>query len=306
MKFNNFIDILIYIYCSAYLYLHLSDEASKKKLIKVFFKRLFNQDVFKFEDFKEFKIKFDLHREKTKLKKNREWIADKFLVDYKPIKNLPLKLYSNDWSAYMLDKHYQLSNKYCSFTPKKDDVVLDLGAYTGENSVYYSYLVGENGSVYAFEFIETNLENLEKNLNLNKDFTSNVTIIKKPVSNKKKKIFTSDQGPGSIVFDKKADHLELEFETISIDQFVKEHNLNRIDCIKMDIEGSEYEAISGARETIKKFEPKLCISAYHKIDDFYKLTKLIKNISKDYIFYLDHYHTSWMETVLYATCKNKF
>ena len=271
-------------------------------MFKIILKRLFNKEIFKFKDFKEFKKKFDFHKEKIKLKKNRSWIADKFLIDLKQVKNLPIKLFCNDWSAYILDKHYHLKNKKISFTPKKNDVVLDLGAYTGENSVYYSYLVGEKGAVYSFEFIDTNIENLKKNIELNKYFTSNIKIIKKPISDKIKKIFTTDQGPGTIVFDKKADHLELEFETITIDQFSKEHNLKRIDCIKMDIEGSEYQALLGGFESIKKFKPNLCISAYHKIDDFYKLTKLIKEISKEYKFYLDHYHKTCMETVLYASC----
>lgn len=303
MKLTNSKSLIKYIYSCVYLFFNLFERDSRKVLLKVFSKRLFNFKYFKFDNFSEFKKNFNIHKEKIKLKKNHEWVADKFLIDLKSLKNIPIKLYTNDWAAFMLDKHYQLTNKNVSFTPKKGDVVLDLGAYTGENCVYYSYLVGDSGSVYAFEFIEANLENLEKNLNLNKNFSSNVKIIKKPVSDKIKKIYTSDQGPGTIIHDKKADHLELEYETVTIDQFSKDCDLKRIDCIKMDIEGSEYEALLGGFETIKKFKPNLCISAYHKIDDFYKLTKLIKKISKDYRFYLEHYHTSYMETVLYATCK---
>ena len=303
MKITDSKSLIKYIYSCVYLYFNLFERYSRKVLLKVFSKRLFNINHFKFDDFSEFKKEFDNQKKETKLKKNHHWVSDKFLIDLKSLKNLPIKLYTSDWAAFMLDKHYHLTIKEFTFTPKRGDVVLDLGAYTGENCIYYSYLVGDSGNVYAFEFIDTNIENLEKNLSLNRNFSSNVKIIKNPVSDKIKKIYTSDQGPGTIAHDKKADHLELEFETITIDQFSKDYDLKKIDCIKMDIEGSEFDALVGGFETIKKFKPNLCISAYHKIDDFYKLTKLIKKISKDYRFYLEHHHTSYMETVLYATCR---
>ncbi len=60
-----------------------------------------------------------------------------------------------------------------------------------------------------------------------------------------------------------------EIESISIDSFVDQYNLKKIDIIKMDIEGMEKEAIAGARHSIQKYHPTLLLSAYHKPNDFF-------------------------------------
>lgn len=74
----------------------------------------------------------------------------------------------------------------------------------------------------------------------------------------------------------------INIETIPIDEFVKEENLKRVDFIKMDIEGSEEKALLGAKETLRKFKPKLAICIYHKPKDFYELPLLIKEINPEY------------------------
>ena len=70
--------------------------------------------------------------------------------------------------------------------------------------------------------------------------------------------------------------------------------------IKMDIEGSEYEALLGARNTILKCKPKLAICIYHKMEDIWELPGLIYAMCPKYTFYLRHYSFADNETVLYA------
>ena len=74
----------------------------------------------------------------------------------------------------------------------------------------------------------------------------------------------------------------------------------RVSFIKMDLEGSEYNALLGARETITKFAPKLAISVYHKKEDIWELPALILQMNEAYQFYFGHYSTAAAETVLYA------
>jgi len=88
--------------------------------------------------------------------------------------------------------------------------------------------------------------------------------------------------------------------TLSIDDFVVERKLDKVDFIKLDIEGSEGDAIHGAAETIRKFKPRLAISLYHKNDDFLAIPKSIKTLRPDYRFFLGHYTVTGWETVLYA------
>ncbi len=53
----------------------------------------------------------------------------------------------------------------------------------------------------------------------------------------------------------------------TIDRLVAELNLPRVDYIKMDIEGAETRALHGAAETLKRWRPRLAISAYHLPED---------------------------------------
>jgi hypothetical protein len=48
-----------------------------------------------------------------------------------------------------------------------------------------------------------------------------------------------------------------------LDQVVSERNLERVDFIKMNIEGAEIKALRGAMETIRRFKPHFAISSDH-------------------------------------------
>ena len=78
-------------------------------------------------------------------------------------------------------------------------------------------------------------------------------------------------------------------------------NDERVTFIKMDIEGSEAEAIKGAKRIISEQKPKLAICLYHKLDDPWVIPSLIMNYNADYKFYLRHYSLlDMLDTVLYA------
>ena len=81
----------------------------------------------------------------------------------------------------------------------------------------------------------------------------------------------------------------------TIDNLIKE----KVDFIKLDIEGAEQDAIIGAKNTIKKYHPILAICIYHKAQDWYKIPEIVLNIRKDYSVYLRHYMEGIYETVMY-------
>lgn len=60
----------------------------------------------------------------------------------------------------------------------------------------------------------------------------------------------------------------------------------RVDYIKYDVEGSEYEAICGCEDTIKTHKPSLLVSLYHQSRDIFFLPLYIKSICPEYLFYL--------------------
>lgn len=129
----------------------------------------------------------------------------------------------------------------------------------------------------------------------------NVICINKGVWNKKDILRFQNFGSGSGCIN---DQGSEEIQTDTIDSILEN---NKVDFIKMDIEGSEYEALLGSYQTIQKYKPSLAISIYHKQDDFIKIPLLIKSLNSDYKLYFRQYRKlSVQETVCYAISKNKF
>lgn len=62
----------------------------------------------------------------------------------------------------------------------------------------------------------------------------------------------------------------------TIDKLVSELKLERVDFIKMDIEGAEQKAIFGARETLARYRPRMAICVYHLPDDPVTIPKLVQ------------------------------
>lgn len=55
-------------------------------------------------------------------------------------------------------------------------------------------------------------------------------------------------------------------EAIRIDDWVVKNNIKKLDFIKMDIEGSELEALEGSVDTIESLKPNFAIASYHIVD----------------------------------------
>ena len=90
---------------------------------------------------------------------------------------------------------------------------------------------------------------------------------------------------------------ESHIETISIDEMLKEKEAT---YIKMDIEGSEKQALKGSQETILNYHPKLAICIYHKEDDLWTIPYELMKAYPEYRFFIRHYSDRANETVLYC------
>ena len=73
-----------------------------------------------------------------------------------------------------------------------------------------------------------------------------------------------------------------------------------MDFIKADIEGAEMNLLHGAKKIIQKYKPKLAISIYHTIMDFFEIPLYIKSLVPEYKMAIRHYSNNTTETVLYA------
>lgn len=232
------------------------------------------------------------------------FILERF--DLKPI-GYNIKLYFIQIAIaidYIIEQYaYKFENKKIVYV-EKGDVVLDIGGCWGDTALYFAHQTGENGKVFSFEFIPQNIKIFKINIEFNPNLINQIKLIEQPVSNKSgESIYFKDFGPGSKVVFEPFEGQTGSCKTISIDDFVKLNNIQSVDFIKMDIEGSETAALLGAIETIKKFRPKLAIAIYHSMDDFVNIPAWILNLNLDYDIFIGHYTIHAEETICFAKPK---
>lgn len=183
------------------------------------------------------------------------------------------------------------------FEPRENEVFVDAGCYDGDTSVDFINWCGEKyDRIYAFEPSKDMLE-LCKN-KFNNRGIKNYELIDKATWSEDTEVYFSDD-LGSAIFGgaQVLNNSNNKIKTTSIDKVL---NGNYVSFIKMDIEGSELEALKGAKESIIKYRPRLAISIYHKREDILEIPSYILGLVPDYNLYIRHYSSDIWETVLYA------
>lgn len=87
--------------------------------------------------------------------------------------------------------------------------------------------------------------------------------------------------------------------------FVATEGLNRLDLVKIDIEGAEESVLPHFLEIFQSFRPQIALSIYHKPDHMWKLPGYLMGRLKDYSFYFSHYSYLRYESILYAIPKER-
>jgi FkbM family methyltransferase len=72
---------------------------------------------------------------------------------------------------------------------------------------------------------------------------------------------------------------------LPLDEIVDQFHLDRVDFIKMDIEGAERHALEGARKTMARFKPRMAICTYHLTDDPMVVPAIVKKVQPPYHVY---------------------
>jgi FkbM family methyltransferase len=181
------------------------------------------------------------------------------------------------------------------------NTVLDLGGCFGDTTLFFAQRVGPKGRVICFEFIPGNCAVLEKNLRLNESLQTRVELVQRPVwSESGVDVFYRDLGPASKVSFTPFDGHAGQAVTTSLDDYVRDAGIDRVDFIKTDIEGAEPHALRGAEQTLRRWRPKLAISIYHSMEDFAGIVRYLHDLGLGYEFYLGHASIHAEETVLFA------
>jgi FkbM family methyltransferase len=160
---------------------------------------------------------------------------------------------------------------------QKGDVVLDCGANVG---VFTRVALNAGAKlIIAIEFAPENLECLRRNF-AGEIRDGRVVIYPKGVWDKDDvltlTVDPTNSAADSVVMHPEKSHDGPRVQLTTIDKLVAELKLDRVDYIKMDIEGAEKQALAGARETLAKFHPRLSLSAYHRPEDPQKIPELVQ------------------------------
>jgi FkbM family methyltransferase len=215
----------------------------------------------------------------------------------------PISIFSNKLANVTTFVHQQ----YRCETPdgpiecSPGDYVIDAGGCYGDTALYFSHLAGPTGRVASFEFFPQNLTVFRKNLEINSELAGRIHIHENPVwVESGKELFVSGSGPGTTVTENKVTQDATSVTTLKIDDVVGTADFPKVDFIKMDIEGAEQQALRGAEECIRRFKPKLAITVYHSLQDFWEIPQWVDNLGLGYKFYLCHFTIHAEETVLFA------
>lgn len=90
----------------------------------------------------------------------------------------------------------------------------------------------------------------------------------------------------------------ISIRTVAIDDIIGNQTVG---FIKMDIEGAEFDALHGAKNTIIRNKPLLAICVYHLRGDVFAIMDYLHQLLPEYRFLLRHYSLDKSETVLYAS-----
>jgi FkbM family methyltransferase len=193
-----------------------------------------------------------------------------------PVRNqyvLPFNLAEMERKVYGSGKHFVHAG----------DIVLDCGASDGDFT-REALNVGAK-LVVAIEVAPQSVECLRRNL-AGEISAGRVVIYPKGVWDKEDQITLNvvddNFASNSVVKRPEGSHRGISVPLTTIDHIVTELGLERVDFIKMDVEGAESRAIAGAHDTLIRHKPRLSITTEHNPDDELTIPEAVRNVRADY------------------------
>ena len=192
--------------------------------------------------------------------------------------------------------------EFCLTSLKRyDPIILDVGANIGTMTTWFAktFPVCE---IYSFEPQPQIFNMLCGNLAINNLYNVRAFNYGLGSENKTLSFFepdyfnSSDFGTFSLIDSRvKTTDKKIIVEIKTIDWFVKTFNLSRVDLIKIDAEGMDYDILLGANDTIKSFKPNIFIehndftsSSFQKIKEFFENQKYIEKVIHNNVLFISN------------------
>jgi len=183
-------------------------------------------------------------------------------------------------------EHAQYFEDFLDLQPAGETFV-DVGGYDGANSREFIRRCPGYRAVHVFEPEPQNYRKCVAALGS----AAKVHCHPFGLSDARRTLRLTAQGSGSKIVEDGAVVIEVD----RLDDVLQEAPT----LIKIDIEGEEAAAITGARRTIAAHHPRLAICVYHRAGDFWRIPRQVLAIRDDYDIYLRHYTESIYETVMF-------
>jgi len=178
---------------------------------------------------------------------------------------------------------------------RSHEIFVDGGAYDGDTlTEFVSRMPADARQIqyYAFECDPENYKVLQRKAQQ----VNNLFVETYPIglwSEKGTLCFVGNKSSGVIMNEQAGDPVQVD----RLDDILAGKSVT---WIKMDIEGTEQNALIGCASIIQKYKPRLSICIYHRTSDLYEIPRYIKSLRDDYQMLLRHHSESDYETILYA------
>jgi FkbM family methyltransferase len=197
------------------------------------------------------------------------WVPLLYLKDwgkkytfYSPSKNVRFKVRVNSSDKIAIREIWK-SGVYNQFEIKPNYVIVDIGAHIGSFAIYAAFKAPK-GRVFAYEASKENYDLLVTNKKLN--HCDNLKTYHQAVTGKDGKIcFTIRKNQAlNSVFSFPNDKKKITVSSKSLASILKDNHLPKIDLLKIDVEGSEYDILlSSSQETMAKINA--LVIEYHEL-----------------------------------------
>lgn len=200
----------------------------------------------------------------------------------------PLQRQGGSAGVFLARQYYEPLLEYCDRVVKPGYVVFDVGANQGIYACAFAALVGPAGKVIAFEPQDYAVAALQNNARLN---CFNQIYVRQVAVSDHEGSAVLDISHGavsaSIVRDFGAEDA-IKVPTVTLASVASSLDIDRLDVIKMDIEGAELLALNGGESLLKRFRPTVVLEATPSEPQWHKIVALLVSYGYDpHVFGVD-------------------